>query len=344
MAIHVVQSLPTPEELEELYPIGPEHDVDVHRQEIKNILAGVDKRLLMVTGPCSAWPSDAVREYSDRLARLGEDIKDRVYLVLRAYIQKPRTVAGWPGPLQQPDPLGPIDIRKGIVECRKLMSDVAKQHPLADEMLVTHNADHFDGLISYTAVGARSSEDTEHRHIASGLDSAVGVKNPTSGDIVIGVNGVQVAQMPQQFIHHNQWVRTDGNSYSHLILRGGSKGSNYDPHSIAQAHKELTNPKRGIKNPAIIVDASHDNSKNGHGKDHTLQSLVAASVMHGIKDRRAEYEYVRGLMLESFMKAGKQDIGPNMDLGGLSITDGCLSWEQTESLLRGIADDVDRIQ
>lgn len=338
MPITLSHRLPDPDALADAFPVTDAHRVDEHRAEIADVIARRDPRLLMIVGPCSAWPSEAVREYADRLARLQEDVRERMLLVMRCYIQKPRTTVGWPGPLNAPDPAGPVDIARGVRECTKLMHDVGQRVPLADEMLFTHNADYFNRFLSYTALGARSAEDMEHRYIASGLDMPVGVKNTTGGDIGIGVNGVQSVQSPHTFALHQHQVSTPGNPHAHLILRGGGGRSNYDPQSIALAQKLLLEKK--LANPSIVVDASHDNSMNGHGKDPELQEMVVHSVVEGIRRKREEYRLVSGVMLESFLKHGKQsDKGP-YDMGGLSITDPCLGWKRTEALIRETADSL----
>lgn len=337
MTNRIVQSLPPAEEIVQKYPITPDHRIPERRQMIQNVLAGVDKRLLMIVGPCSAYPFDTVREYADLLARLQEEIEEKILLVLRTYIQKPRTTVGWPGPLNQPDPLQPPDIIRGIHECRRMMCDTALKLPIADEMLFTHNGPYFDDALSYLALGARSAEDMEHRYIASGLDMGVGVKNPTSGDIEIGVNGVQAAQAPHTFAHHKHQVETTGNPYAHLILRGGKSSSNYGPRNIALADKLLK--ERRVLNPAIIVDASHDNSLNGIGKDPLLQEDVLLAVLHGIGRGREEYQTVRGFMMESNIKPGSQKIQPSMD-PHISITDPCLGWGDTRRILMSAADQL----
>jgi 3-deoxy-7-phosphoheptulonate synthase len=349
MAYKIVQELPTAEEVAERYPIQPEHRVEEHRQTNREILSGSDPRLLMVVGPCSAWPTEAVEQYAERLARLQEDVRERIFLNLRCYIQKPRTTLGWPGPLTQPDPLSPkADIRSGIWECRKMMWKVGKALPLADEMLFTNNEGYFAGMLSYIALGARSSADQEHRFIASGLfehedDCPVGVKNPTDGTIDVGVDGVECAQQPHEFAWRRNQVETAGNPYAHLVLRGGKQNINYDPASIARASQLLTDPKRNIRNPAIIVDASHDNCRNGHGKDPLLQEDVVHSIMTGKLRNRDSYQYVKGVMVESFLQRGSQKISPDMTRDGLSITDPCLGWDDTERLIRETADQMDQL-
>ncbi|OIO54611.1 3-deoxy-7-phosphoheptulonate synthase [Candidatus Peregrinibacteria bacterium CG1_02_54_53] len=341
MAFTIKQTLPDPAELAESLPTGPEHRVDEHRQNIRNIQEGTDPRLLMVVGPCSAWPIPAVEQYAERLARLQEDVRERLFLVLRTYIQKPRTTLGWPGPLAQPDPLAPADIHRGIWECRAMMTKVGKLLPLADEMLFTHNGPYFDDMLSYLALGARSSCDQEHRFIASGLPTPVGVKHPVDGNTEVGVDGVQVVQHPHEFSWEGNHVSTTGNPHAHLILRGGKTGSNYDPQSVALAAHLLQN--RGVQHPMIMVDGSHDNCRNGNGKDPTIQAHVVRTVLSAKENAVDGYEYVRGFMLESFLHRGSQKIGPEMTHDGLSITDPCLGWEDTDTLIRATADAVDRM-
>ena len=334
MAHRIIQSLPAADEIVACYPITPEHRVPERRIGIQNVLAEQDKRLLMIVGPCSAYPFDTVREYADRLARLQEEIAEKVLLVLRTYIQKPRTIGGWPGPLNQPDPLAEPDIIRGIHACRSMMCDAALRLPIADEMLFTHNGPYFDDALSYLALGARSAEDMEHRFIASGLDMPVGVKNPTSGDIEVAVNGVRAVQAPHVFTHHQHQVETTGNPHAHLILRGGKDSSNYGPRSIADADRMLRDSN--VVNPAMIVDASHDNSRNGNGKDPLLQEHVLEAVLLGMLNQREEYRHVRGFMMESNIKPGNQKIASGMD-PHVSITDPCIGWEDTRRILLSLA-------
>jgi len=341
MSFQFKQSLPDPAEVIQRFPTGPEQNVEKHRQAIQSIQEGADQRLLMVVGPCSAWPLPRVEEYAERLAVLQEDVHERLLFALRTYIQKPRTTLGWPGPLTQPDPLAPADISRGIWECRKMLTTVGKLLPLADEMLFTHNGPYFDDTLSYLALGARSSSDQEHRFIASGLPTPVGVKHPVDGNIEAGVDGVQVVQHPHEFSWEGHHVSTTGNPHAHLILRGGKNGINYDPQSVALASHLLH--ERKIGHPMILVDASHDNCRNGKGKDPSLQAHVVRTVLNAKEHHVDGYGDVRGFMLESFLQHGSQKIGPAMSQDGLSITDPCLSWEETERLIRETADTVDRV-
>jgi len=341
MALIEEADLISPEEVLGQFPSLPDHRIENRRDEIRRILDGRDPvRKLAILGPCSAWPSQAVEDYMGMTADLQEKVKDRVLLVGRTYLQKPRTTVGLPGPLYQPDPQRPVDINEGILQCRKMLSNVARRIGCADEMLFTHNGPYFDDLIAYLAIGARSTENSEHRFIASGLEMPVGIKNSTGGSIELGVNSVISAQAEHRFAYRGKQVHSTGNPYAHLILRGGGGRSNYDPESIALADKLMRGKK--IANPAVIVDASHDNSLNGSGKDPTLQEMVVQTVLLGITNKRKEYEIIKGFMLESFIKEGKQDEkGPNYDMGGLSITDPCMGWERTERLVRQTADTID---
>ena len=207
--------------------------------------------------------------------------------------------------------------------------------PIADEALFTHGARGFIELLSWVAIGARSTEDQEHRIFASATDCAAGIKNPTSGSLEIAVNSLIVAQHPHTAIFYDAEVRTRGNKFAHLVLRGGEKGSNYAPLHIKQAYKYMQ--ENNIENPAIIIDASHENSKVNGKKFCKQQIAVVHEVMKSIKNEPELRKIVKGFMLESFIKEGSQKINSkhpeNIDLGGLSLTDSCLGWKETEELL-----------
>jgi 3-deoxy-7-phosphoheptulonate synthase len=345
MAMNIVQQLPPIEEVEAELPVTSAHRIPENRDAVQRILTREDKRMLAVVGPCSAYPVEAVERYAEKLARLEEEIRGQVLIVMRCYTQKPRTTTGWTGIMQEPDPLsGKKDLAKGIWTARRLMSNVAKILPIADEMLYAENGPYAVPLLSYVAVGARSAEDQEHRQLASGIDVPVGMKNPTSGDIATGVNSVVAAQAVHEFPYRGAHVRTSGNPYAHLILRGGADGPNYDPHSIAVADKLLKEQaaKNLVQNPAILIDASHDNAMNGSGKDPELQGDVVHAVLRNVIRQRPEYAKIVGFMIEGYELSGKQGIKPGMDMGGLSITDGCLGWDETEKLLKEMADQLSK--
>ena len=316
-----------------------EHD----RHEVKKILNGQDSRLLMIVGPCSAWPKPAVLEYAVKLKKLNERVKHALKLVMRVYIQKPRTTKGWTGPVNQPDPLKPSDIEAGIKYTREMMVEVIEMGlPIADEALFTHNAKGFLELLSWVAIGARSAEDQEHRIFASALDCPVGLKNPTHGSLVVGVNSVIAAQYPHTAVFDGYEVQTAGNAYAHLVLRGSNQAPNYADEYLEEVKHYME--MHQIKNPAVIIDASHDNCMLNGKKDYHLQSNTIVQVIQNLKKRPDLKKLVKGFMLESFLKEGNQKIDPenpeSIDYNGLSITDPCLGWKQTEKLLLDLANGV----
>ncbi len=338
-----LKKLPSTSEIAERFPLGKEEreKINQDREEVKKILAGKDARFLIIVGPCSAWPKEAVLEYAKKLKQLEIKLKDYLKIIMRVFIQKPRTTKGWTGPVNQPDPLGKPDVENGIYYTRGMMIEVLKLGlPIADEALFTHNSKSFQELLSWVAIGARSAEDQEHRIYASMLPCAVGLKNPTYGSIDIGINSIVAAQYPHVAVFDGYEVRTEGNPFAHLVLRGGKQGPNYSSIHIEIAKKEME--KHGIKNPAIILDASHDNSIVGGNKNHLNQILVVDESLDAFRENPDLLKVVKGFMFESFIKEGNQKVIPNepekLDRGGLSITDGCLSWEQTEKLLTEIAE------
>lgn len=342
MNIHVIRKLPSAEEIIQEFPLSPEGhaQVDRHKEEVKNIIAGRDSRFLCIVGPCSAWPYDAALEYADRLKALSNKVSDKVKLVMRVFIQKPRTRKGWTGPVNQPDPYGAPDIIAGIQYCRSLMVKIAEKGiPLADEALFTHNARGFIELLSWVAIGARSVEDQEHRIFASAVDCAVGMKNSTSGSIDAAVNGIVAAQSPHTTVLNGSQVETAGNLYAHLVLRGSTTGPNYDAQTLLTAYDLLL--KNEVANPAILIDASHDNTIVDGKKDYRRQPLAVESVLRSREEHPELKKAVKGFMMESFLKEGNQkcdDLTPEtIDRGGLSITDACLSFEDTAKVILDIA-------
>src|SRR6185503_10892970 len=305
----VIKKMPTSEQIIEKYPLSKKGaaQVEKDRKEIGDILSGKDDRLLFIIGPCSAWPSESVLEYAKQLKKLSKDIEDKIKVVMRVYIQKPRTVRGWLGPVNQSDPFETADIAKGAEYCRKMMVDIIELGlPIADEALFTHNAKGFAELLSWMAIGARSVEDQEHRIFASGADCAVGMKNATSGSIELAINGVIAAQHKHHAVLDGYQIETQGNPFAHLVLRGGFRGSNYDPAHVHKAGALFV--KHGIKNPAILVDASHDNCKVDGVKQPARQPEVVREVLD-LCDKDPEYKkLVKGFMVESFIKEGAQKL------------------------------------
>jgi 3-deoxy-7-phosphoheptulonate synthase len=341
MSYEVIKKVPTSEEIIQKIPLSDNGYANIarHKQEIEDILSGRDNRKLFIVGPCSAWPEPAVLDYAKRLAELSETVKDKIKIIMRVYIQKPRTAKGWTGPINQPNPLAEPDIEAGIWYCRKIMVAVSEMGlPIADECLFTHNARGFQELLSWVAIGARSTEDQEHRIFASSLECPVGMKNPTSGSLKIGMNSIIAAQHSHYVVFDGYEVKTSGNKYAHMVLRGGNGTINYDNASLQEIHDLYS--KNSLANPAVIVDVSHDNCVINGKKDHNAQYDIVLNVLNNLKTQPHLNSLVKGFMLESFIKEGRQDAekNPNLDLCGLSITDPCLSWDKTAELIKQAAE------
>lgn len=324
------------------FPLSNEAKTQIAKDsgEVKAILEGKERRKLLIVGPCSAWPKEAVLEYAKRLVSLNEKVKHALKVVMRVYIQKPRTTKGWNGPIHQPDLFLPPNIEAGVRYTRDMMVKVIEMGlPIADEALFTHNAKGFLELLSWVAIGARSVENQEHRIFASALDCAVGMKNPTHGSLAIGINGIIAAQHPHVTVLDGHEVQTHGNPFAHLVLRGSNNAPNY---SITNLEAVLSTMKNNdIQNPSVIIDASHDNCKVLGKKDFHRQPQIVFEVMETLKKRPDLNRLVKGFMMESFILEGRQDVHPNqpelLDIRGLSITDPCLGWEATEACLLELA-------
>lgn len=331
--------LPDPEILKKELPMSEEAKAVKARrdQEIADIFAGRDDRFILIIGPCSADNEDSVLEYCHRLKDLNEKVKDRLMIIPRVYTNKPRTTGdGYKGMLHQPDPNAEPDLLEGIKAIRRMHIRVLEETGLspADEMLYPENRSFLDDVLSYEAVGARSVENQQHRLVASGIDIPVGMKNPTSGDFSVMMNSVTAAQHPHRFIYRGYDVTTDGNPMAHVILRGGVDKygktiPNYHYEDLKIVHDLYQ--KAGLKNPAVIVDANHSNSD----KKYKEQIRICMDVMHNRKYHPEIRNLVKGLMIESYLKEGRQDICENYEKGR-SITDPCLGWEDTEQLVMDI--------
>lgn len=342
MSYIIIKKLPSAEEIMQSIPLSIEgyQRILQDRHEIKNILEGKDKRLIIVVGPCSAWPNDAVLEYANRLVHLNKKLKHALKLVMRVYIQKPRTTKGWTGPVNQPNPFSPPDIETGIRYAREMMIKVIDMGlPIADEALFPHNAKGFLDLLSWVAIGARSSENQEHRVFASAISCAVGMKNPTHGSLSIAVNSVVAAQHPHVAVLDGYEVQTHGNSHAHVVLRGSNHAPNYSVEHMLEVKNHMD--AHQVMNPSIIIDASHDNCLINGKKDPSLQAKIIFDVLKSLENRPDLKNLVKGFMVESFLKEGCQKVNEdhpeNTDLNGLSITDPCLSWNQTEEMLTRLA-------
>ncbi len=345
MSYRVIKKLPTSEQLIKKLPLSDSsrRQIEQDQHEVREILAGNDQRLLMVVGPCSAWPQPAVLEYAKRLAAMNDQVKHALKIIMRVYIQKPRTTRGWTGPVNQPDPFAGPDIEAGAIYSRQMMLKVIDMGlAIADEALFTHNAKGFIELLSWVAVGARSAEDQEHRIFASAIDCPVGIKNPTHGKLAIGVNGIVAAQYPHTAVFDGQEVETSGNPHAHLVLRGGNGQPNYDNQSLLEVKQHMEQHK--ISNAAVMIDVSHDNCLVAGKKDYQRQPQIIMEVLDNISHHPPLQKLVKGFMVESFLKPGNQKISPQqpdaVDLEGLSITDPCLGWQETEKMLLALAQRV----
>lgn len=344
MSFKKIQPLPSVAQLHSELPLTPELHAQVQNDisEIQDILAGKDDRKILIVGPCSAWPSEAVIEYAKQLLPLKEKYSDSLKFILRVYIQKPRTTVGWVGPVNQPDPFSEPDLVKGFSYCRKMMLEVIKMgYAIADEAVYTHKKGYFTDLYSWVAIGARSAEDQEHRLFASMLDLPVGMKNPTSGDIATGVNSVIAAQYAHTFAIDGSQIKTDGNPYAHLILRGGGGKGNIDTESIQEAVDLLQ--KKKVSNPALLADISHDNSLDPSTgkKDPLLQPQLLETLLSTLKKNSELNTVVKGFMIESFLEDGNQKVeSPDSLVFGKSITDGCIGIEKTKALIERVEEQI----
>ena len=341
--LHFIRKLPIPKELKEQYPLKPEYALKKQARdaEIADVFTGKSDRLLLIIGPCSADREDAVMDYTYRLAAIQEQVKDNILIIPRIYTNKPRTTGdGYKGMLHQPNPDERPDMLKGIVAIRELHLAALRDYSFscADEMLYPENHRYLSDLLSYVAVGARSTENQQHRLTASGLDIPVGMKNPTGGDISVMMNAITAAQHSHTFIYRGWEVESAGNPYAHAIMRGyqdatGKTIPNYHYEDLIRLHERYE--QSGLLNPAVIVDTNHANS----GKQYAEQVRIARDILYSRRQHVELHKMVKGLMIESYIEDGAQKIGNHVY--GQSITDPCLGWEKTEALIEEIADRLD---
>ena len=331
------QRLPTAHSLKQALALDTRlsHQVTRHRGAVRAVLEGRDPRLLVIVGPCSLHDPIATREYASKLAQLSREVDDQLLLVMRAYVEKPRTTVGWKGLAYDPHLDGSDDMVAGLSLSRELMLDLLRLGlPIATELLQPMAAGYFDDLLSWVAIGARTTESQIHREMASGLDMPVGFKNGTDGGIGVSCDAIRSAAHPHRHFGvdpngHPAILETRGNADGHVVLRGGHCGPNYDAHSVAQVREALA--KAGL--PArMIVDCSHANS----GKDPLRQPEVFNDVL---AQRLQGDRSLVGTMLESNLFEGCQPLGSELRYG-VSITDGCLGWEATAALLRRAAEQL----
>ena len=340
MNMNFKRKLPIPKEIKAQYPLTEEMAKikEKRDKEIKDILSGKDDRLLVIIGPCSADSEDSVLDYLSRLKKLDEKVCGKLMIVPRIYTNKPRTTGdGYKGMLHQPNPNKDSDMLKGIITIRDLHMKAIRDigYTCADEMLYSENHRYLSDLLSYVAVGARSVEDQQHRLTASGLDIPVGMKNPTGGDISVMLNSITAGQHAHTFIYRGWEVESEGNPYTHAILRGymnkhGQSIPNYHYEDLIHLCEVYNEEK--FANPAVIVDTNHANS----GKKYLEQIRIAKEVLHSCKMSPDVKKLVKGLMIESYIEDGACKAEER--IYGKSITDPCLGWEKTEKLLLEMAD------
>ncbi|MDD0844242.1 3-deoxy-7-phosphoheptulonate synthase [Pseudomonas sp. Gutcm_11s] len=327
--------LPSSTDLRQRLPLSAALASQVHtqREAIRAVLDGSNSRLLVVVGPCSLHDPISALEYADRLAALAPEVSDQLLLVMRAYVEKPRTTIGWKGLVYDPQLDGSGDMAGGLELSRRLMLAMLERGlPVATELLQPLVAGYFDDLLGWAAIGARTSESQVHRELVSGLDVPVGFKNGTDGSLSIACDAMRSAAHPHQHfgvdgLGRPALVETEGNPDTHLVLRGGHGGPNHDAASVAVARASLE--KQGIA-ARIMVDCSHANS----GKDPLRQPAVLRDVLD---QRLAGDASLRGVMLESHLFDGCQALSTERRYG-VSITDGCLGWSGTEAMLREAAE------
>jgi len=340
MSFKFIQKLPTPDEIREQFPVPSALTrlKEERDREIRSVITGEDNRFLVIIGPCSADNEDAVCDYVSRLAKVNDEVKDKLILIPRIYTNKPRTTGeGYKGIVHQPNPQQKEDFLAGLIAMRKMHIHAIEVSGLtaADEMLYPDNWGYVSDILSYVAIGARSVEDQQHRVVASGFDVPTGMKNPTSGNLTVMLNSVYAAQHPHSFIYRGQEVVTSGNEVAHTVLRGAT---NKHGGNLPNYHYEDLNLllhlylERDLKNPAAIIDTNHSNSN----KQFEQQIRIVKEVMHSRKLNKDIHTLVKGVMIESYIEEGCQKVGGG--IYGKSITDPCLGWEASRQLIYDIAE------
>ncbi|MBE6667670.1 MAG: 3-deoxy-7-phosphoheptulonate synthase [Ruminococcaceae bacterium] len=338
--IKFIRKLPIPMDVKAQFPLKPEYvqKREERNREIADIFTGKDDRLVLVIGPCSADREDSVLDYITRLADIQEKVKDKIVIIPRIYTNKPRTTGdGYKGMVHQPNPDAAADMLEGIIAIRRLHTRAIEETGLfcADEMLYPENYRYLSDLLAYVAVGARSSENQQHRLTASGIDIPVGMKNPTGGDISVMLNSITAAQHSHTFLYRGWECVSSGNPLAHAILRGyvdqfGNSHPNYHHEDLMNLYKDYSS--KNLQNMAVIIDTNHANS----GKKWAEQPRICKDVLHTCRHYPEIKGLVKGFMIESYIEDGAQKIGEH--IYGKSITDPCLGWEKTERLIFDIAE------
>lgn len=333
--IEAHEVLVTPEQLKAKLPVSEEvrENVQAARDTVHNILARKDKRLLVVVGPCSIHDVVAAKEYALKLTDLARELQDTLFIVMRAYFEKPRTTTGWKGLINDPYLDDTFCVAQGLEIARTLLLEIASLGmPLSTEALDPITPQYLQDLIAWSAIGARTTESQTHREMASGLSSAIGFKNGTDGGLEVATNALQSVASPHSFLGINpsgqvSVLKTRGNPNAHIVLRGGTRGPNYDDASIRACEKELE--KIGLT-PNIMVDCSHANSNKDHNKQPDVARDIARQILEGNQS-------IIGLMIESNLHAGNQPLNLQDLAYGVSVTDACIDWATTETTLRELA-------
>ena len=323
----------TPDELKAKIPLTEiaEKTVWRSRKDIENILDGLDDRKFVVVGPCSIHDVKAAEEYAQRLKILADKVKDKLLLVMRVYFEKPRTTVGWKGLINDPDMDDSFQIEKGLIIARSLLLKMAEMGlPTATEALDPIIPQYISELISWSAIGARTTESQTHREMASGLSMPVGFKNGTDGGIQVALNALHSASTTHHFLGIDQQGRvsifkTKGNAYGHVILRGGSGKPNFDPENVKLVEDKL---RQANLPPRIVIDCSHGNSN----KNYKLQAVAFENSIQQILEGNKS---IVGMMLESHLSGGNQPLPSNLEelKYGVSVTDQCIDWKETERLI-----------
>ena len=335
--IKSIEPLTSPREMEAICPVSDEEAARIssYRNTVNSIIKGEDDRLLAIIGPCSIHDPEAALDYATRLKKLADSVSDVFFIVMRTYFEKPRTALGWKGFLIDPDMDESCDIEKGLKLARRLLISITDIGlPVGCEVLDPIVPQYTDEIMSWSSIGARTTESQTHRSLASGLSVAVGFKNSTSGDLTAAVNAAKAASNGASFIGVGRdgklaVFRSSGNEVAHLILRGGDQGPNYYEDDVEETSSMME--KAGLK-PSIIIDCSHQNSH----KDYRRQKRVLRSVIDQV---RWGEKCIRGFMLESNINEGSQKIPSNLSSMkyGVSVTDGCIGWDETERIVTNAA-------
>ncbi len=340
MNVEFEKKLTIPMEVKKMFPLSDEmrEIIEDRRAQIKRIISGEDKRLLLIIGPCSADNEDSVLDYIGRLRELQEKVKRKILIVPRVFTNKPRTTGdGYKGLLHQPDPSEKPDLFKGIIATRDIHMRVVKEtgFATADEMLYPENYRYLDDILGYVTVGARSVENQQHRLVASGLEVPCGMKNPTGGDLSVMMNAIHAAQHKHSFLYRGWAVHSYGNPFAHAVLRGftNSKGRsvpNYHYEDVMNVIELYAGS--GLENPGVIIDTNHANS----GKNPYEQPRIIREVMNYRKHNPELTSFIKGFLVESYIEDGAQKIGEGVY--GKSITDACLGWDKSLDMIMELSE------